>query len=133
MAYLPHLLRISCDSLVAEKVIQKPRPDDISGNEWPPASVSKYNEDDQIKDPIKSLPALDYPRGRREILIISDSSRDRADEIVRSYEDQASGFSGSRAEAGRTELTTLPLHTSPVRLPSTRTHGFASQKTRSSR
>jgi len=94
LACLPHLLRISCDSLVAGKVIQKPGPDDISGNQWPPVSVSEYNEDDQIKDPIKSLLALAYPRGRREILIISDSSSDRADEIVRSYEDQGIGLLG---------------------------------------
>jgi cellulose synthase/poly-beta-1,6-N-acetylglucosamine synthase-like glycosyltransferase len=85
------------------KVIRKPIPDDISGNDWPLVSVSvpAYNEEDQVEDLIKSLLALDYPRDRLEILIISDSSSDRTDEIVRSYEDQGIGLLRLEGRGGK--------------------------------
>lgn len=65
-----------------------PTPSDTE--EWPHISFSvpAYNEETQIDDLIKSLLALDYPRDRVEILVVSDASEDRTDEIVRSYADQ---------------------------------------------
>jgi len=58
--------------------------------EWPRISISvpAYNEEDQIEELIKSLLALDYPRDRLQILVVSDASEDGTDEIVRRYEDQ---------------------------------------------
>lgn len=51
-------------------------------------SVPAYNEEAQIEELIRSLLALDYPRDKVQVLIISDASSDRTDEIVRQYEDQ---------------------------------------------
>lgn len=55
--------------------------------DWPLVSISvpAYNEEDQIRDLIKSLLALDYPRDRLQMLIISDASEDATDDIVREY------------------------------------------------
>lgn len=58
--------------------------------EWPTLTITIpcYNEERSIAGTIESLLALDYPPDRRQILIISDASTDRTDEIVRSYADR---------------------------------------------
>jgi cellulose synthase/poly-beta-1,6-N-acetylglucosamine synthase-like glycosyltransferase len=48
--------------------------------------VPAYNEEAQIRGAIEALIGQDYPADRREILILSDASTDRTDEIVREYE-----------------------------------------------
>lgn len=56
---------------------------------WPTVSVSvpAYNEEHQIDELIASLLALDYPKDRLQLLIVSDGSTDRTDEIVQGYAD----------------------------------------------
>src|SRR5688500_3225219 len=58
--------------------------------EWPRISINVpvYNEETQIRSLIERLLMLDYPVHRREILIISDASTDRTDEIVGEFRDQ---------------------------------------------
>lgn len=55
--------------------------------EWPMLSIClpAYNEEAEIGDTIESLLRLDYPADRRQILVVSDASTDRTDEIVTSY------------------------------------------------
>jgi cellulose synthase/poly-beta-1,6-N-acetylglucosamine synthase-like glycosyltransferase len=57
---------------------------------WPSVSVSVpvYNEARQIRALLESLLALDYPKDRLQILLISDCSSDGTDEIIREYEDR---------------------------------------------
>ena len=57
--------------------------------EWPFVSVliSVYNEEKHITQRIENLLALDYPRDKLEILIGSDGSTDRTDELVRRFSD----------------------------------------------
>jgi cellulose synthase/poly-beta-1,6-N-acetylglucosamine synthase-like glycosyltransferase len=57
---------------------------------WPEISITvpAYNEEAQIRGVIESLLDLDYPAHRRQILIVSDASTDRTDEIVREYADR---------------------------------------------
>ncbi|HXI82735.1 MAG TPA: glycosyltransferase family 2 protein [Verrucomicrobiae bacterium] len=57
--------------------------------EWPSISVviSVYNEEKHIVQRIENLLALDYPRDRLEILIGSDGSTDRTNELVRRFSD----------------------------------------------
>lgn len=57
---------------------------------WPVISISlpAYNEEASIGRTIESLLALDYPPDRRQIIVVSDASTDRTDEIVRSYADR---------------------------------------------
>jgi glycosyltransferase involved in cell wall biosynthesis len=50
--------------------------------------VPAYNEEQQIRGCIEALLAQDYPATQRQILILSDASTDRTDEIVREYRTQ---------------------------------------------
>jgi cellulose synthase/poly-beta-1,6-N-acetylglucosamine synthase-like glycosyltransferase len=50
--------------------------------------VPAYNEERQIAGAIDALIAQDYPPNRRQILILSDASSDRTDEIVEGYASQ---------------------------------------------
>jgi cellulose synthase/poly-beta-1,6-N-acetylglucosamine synthase-like glycosyltransferase len=50
--------------------------------------VPAYNEERQIQGAIEALLAQDYPADRRQILILSDASTDRTDEIVLGYRDR---------------------------------------------
>lgn len=66
----------------------RPRPVVLQDpEEWPTISLSvpAYNEEASIRATIESLLALDYPAGRCQIVIISDASTDRTDEIVLEY------------------------------------------------
>ncbi|MCG6955539.1 MAG: glycosyltransferase family 2 protein [Gemmatimonadetes bacterium] len=58
--------------------------------EWPRVSISVpvYNEEAQVPGLIESLLAIDYPRDRLQILLVSDASSDRTDDIVRQYADR---------------------------------------------
>ena len=57
--------------------------------EWPSVSVliSVYNEEKHITARIENLLALDYPPDKLEILIGSDGSTDRTNELVRQSPD----------------------------------------------
>src|SRR4051812_15636411 len=50
--------------------------------------VPAYNEEGQIRQTIEALINQEYPADRRQILILSDSSTDRTDDIVREYAGQ---------------------------------------------
>lgn len=51
-------------------------------------TVPAYNEERQIAAALDAILAMDYPADRRQILVVSDASSDRTDEIVRSYADR---------------------------------------------
>lgn len=55
--------------------------------EWPEVTITVpvFNEERAIGATLETLLALDYPPERRHILVVSDASTDRTDEIVRSY------------------------------------------------
>ena len=72
---------------------------------WPTVSISvpAYNEESQIRDLIKSLLALDYPRDRLQMLVVSDASSDRTDEIVREYEAEGIELLRMEERGGKTK------------------------------
>jgi cellulose synthase/poly-beta-1,6-N-acetylglucosamine synthase-like glycosyltransferase len=47
--------------------------------------IAAYNEERDIEAKLKNTLALDYPRDRMEIIVASDCSTDRTDEIVRRF------------------------------------------------
>lgn len=59
-------------------------------DEWPciTITVPAYNEERAIAATLDCLLATDYPADRRRILVVSDASTDRTDEIVRAYADR---------------------------------------------
>ena len=50
--------------------------------------ISAFNEARVIGDKLRNALALEYPRSRLEILVISDASTDETDSIVNSYSDR---------------------------------------------
>src|SRR5690606_432603 len=74
------------------RVIQRfrPTPPAREPEQWPRISITvpAFNEEAQIRGTIESLLRLDYPADRRQILIVSDASTDRTDDIVREYADR---------------------------------------------
>lgn len=62
------------------------------GNEddWPEVTISVpvYNEAVAIRGTLESLLALDYPAGRRHIVVVSDASSDGTDDIVAEFADR---------------------------------------------
>jgi cellulose synthase/poly-beta-1,6-N-acetylglucosamine synthase-like glycosyltransferase len=63
---------------------------DTEPTEWPTVSISVpvYNEEAQVRPLIESLIALDYPRDKVQIVVVSDASSDGTDDIVAEYADQ---------------------------------------------
>jgi cellulose synthase/poly-beta-1,6-N-acetylglucosamine synthase-like glycosyltransferase len=72
------------------RIAPRPIPPAGQASSWPTVSVSvpAYNEEAQIEDLIKSLLALDYPQDRLQIVVTSDGSSDRMEEIVERYADR---------------------------------------------
>ena len=50
--------------------------------------ISAYNEESVIREKLENALAIDYPRDRLEIMVISDGSEDATDEIVAGYADR---------------------------------------------
>lgn len=48
--------------------------------------ITAYNEESAIKEKIRNTLDLDYPSSKMEILVASDASTDRTDQIVREHE-----------------------------------------------
>lgn len=67
--------------------VRRRRPAAPDPEAWPLVSISlpAYNEEAQIRGAVESLLALDYPAGRKQILVVSDASTDATDDIVREY------------------------------------------------
>lgn len=84
-AYLgyPLLLHIAARGRPLRVAQSEPR-------EWPfiTITVPCYNEAASIASTLDALLALDYPRERRQVLVISDASTDGTDDIVRGYADR---------------------------------------------
>ncbi len=72
--------------------------------EWPLISITipAYNEEHSIRGTLDSLLALDYPAHRRQILIVSDASTDRTDQIVLEYADRGVELLRMPARGGKT-------------------------------
>jgi cellulose synthase/poly-beta-1,6-N-acetylglucosamine synthase-like glycosyltransferase len=89
--------------------------DPSQGATLPPVSITVpvYNEAHQIEDLLASLVALEYPSGRRQILIVSDGSTDGTDDLVRRWADRGvellaveeRGGKGAAENAARPHLT----------------------------
>jgi len=50
--------------------------------------VTVHNEERRIKDKLDNTLSLDYPKEKLQVLVASDGSSDRTNEIVRGYRDQ---------------------------------------------
>ncbi len=58
--------------------------------EWPSVSITLpvHNEERVVARTLDAILALEYPKDRLHVLVVSDASTDRTDEIVRGYADR---------------------------------------------
>lgn len=80
-AAYPLLLRIAA--------ARNPTPRPAHPREWPAVTITvpAYNEERTIRRTLETLLELDYPPEKRHILVVSDASTDRTDEIVSEFGD----------------------------------------------
>jgi len=64
--------------------------------------IAAYNEEAVIGNKIKNSLQLDCPRDKLEIIVFSDASSDRTDEIVKSYAEQGVKLLRIEGQKGRT-------------------------------
>lgn len=72
--------------LILRAVLFK-RPINRGGDQSPSVSIviAAYNEEQVIKDKIENMLSLDYPKDKMEIIIASDGSSDKTNEIVSAF------------------------------------------------
>lgn len=89
--------------LLAKQKLFGARPRTVAGIE-PPVTliISAFNEEDVIAEKIENSLALDYPAGKLEVMVVSDCSSDRTDEIVRGYSDRGVKLVRMKQRGGKT-------------------------------
>jgi cellulose synthase/poly-beta-1,6-N-acetylglucosamine synthase-like glycosyltransferase len=65
--------------------------------------ITAYNEEKSIRDKLENTLSLDYPREKLEILVASDASDDRTDQIVKEYQNQGVVLHRVEGRVGKTE------------------------------
>lgn len=80
-----------------------PRPVAVADAE-PPVTlvISAYNEEAVIGPKLDNSLALDYPRNRLQVMVVSDACEDRTDDIVRSYADRGVTLLAMAERGGKT-------------------------------
>jgi cellulose synthase/poly-beta-1,6-N-acetylglucosamine synthase-like glycosyltransferase len=64
--------------------------------------ITAYNEEKVIEEKLKNTLTLDYPRQKREIIIVNDCSTDRTEEIVKKYINKGIKLINSGKRVGKT-------------------------------
>ena len=64
--------------------------------------ISAFNEEASIREKLDNTLQLDYPSERLQVLVVSDASDDRTDDIVREYEGRGVGLVRMTERGGKT-------------------------------
>jgi len=83
----------------------------VYGKHTPRASfiIAAYNEERTIKEKIEATLRLDYPKDKLEIIVASDASSDKTDEIVRDYAGQGVKLIRNDTRGGKTVAQNLAV------------------------
>jgi cellulose synthase/poly-beta-1,6-N-acetylglucosamine synthase-like glycosyltransferase len=73
--------------------------------------IAAYNEEEVIAEKIENSLRLDYPREKLSVVVFSDASSDRTDEIVRSYSDAGIRLERIEGRVGKTECQNRVVET----------------------
>ena len=71
--------------------------------------ITAYNEENNIEATIKNKLEINYPKNKLEIIVISDSSTDRTDEIIKQYEPQGVKLLRQIPRAGKTSALNMAV------------------------
>jgi cellulose synthase/poly-beta-1,6-N-acetylglucosamine synthase-like glycosyltransferase len=71
--------------------------------------VTAYNEEEEIERRLENLRSLDYPPGLLELVVTSDASTDRTEELA-----EAAGARVIRNPRGASSSATSPIRRSPT-------------------
>jgi cellulose synthase/poly-beta-1,6-N-acetylglucosamine synthase-like glycosyltransferase len=71
--------------------------------------IAAYNEEKEIEKTLKNKLDLDYPKDKLEIIIISDGSTDKTDDIVRNYTGERVRLIKQETRAGKTSALNLAV------------------------
>tara|TARA_Y100000385_G_scaffold287408_1_gene351608 strand:+ start:31 stop:1179 length:1149 start_codon:yes stop_codon:yes gene_type:complete len=71
--------------------------------------IAAYNEENDIEEKILNSLAIDYPKELLDIIVVSDASNDKTDEIVNSYESQGIRLIRVEGRVGKTEARNIAL------------------------
>lgn len=80
-AYVGHPLAMALAAILRRRPVRR---EDITPSVT--VIVAAYNEQERIADKIENILALDYPKDKLEVIVVSDGSTDRTEEIAGSYE-----------------------------------------------
>lgn len=64
--------------------------------------IAAYNEEKEIAAKIENSLGLEYPKDKLEIIVISDASTDKTDEIVKSYKSRGIKYLRQEEQQGKT-------------------------------
>lgn len=81
----------------------RPRP--VRSEPWTPSVsviIAAYNEERDLAAKLENTLALDYPKSQLEIIVTSDCSTDRTDEIARSFSSQGVRLHRQEQRLGKT-------------------------------
>ena len=81
------------------------RPRHVQREDWTPTVtviITAYNEERDIRAKLENTLALDYPAEKLEIIVASDCSSDRTDEIVRDYAERGVRLHRQEERLGKT-------------------------------
>lgn len=75
-------------------------------SEWPHVSITlpAYNAERTLRPVLEGLTQVDYPRERRQILVVSDGSTDGTDDIVREFAPHGVELLRIEGRLGKTEI-----------------------------
>lgn len=82
-------------------VVQRGEP-----KQWPRVSITlpAYNAEATLRPVLDALVQVDYPRDRRQILVVSDGSTDGTDALVREYANEGVELLRIEGRLGKTEI-----------------------------
>jgi cellulose synthase/poly-beta-1,6-N-acetylglucosamine synthase-like glycosyltransferase len=85
------------------RVVRRPLPEGEPAV-WPTVTITvpAYNIGQRLRPVLDRLVALDYPRDRYDVLVISDASSDDTDDVAREYADRGVGLLRMPTRRGKT-------------------------------
>ena len=71
--------------------------------------IAAYNEESNIEATVRNKLGLDYPKEKLEIIVVSDGSTDRTDEIVKQYKQRDVKLFRQEPRAGKTAALNMAV------------------------